>query len=62
MTTKMTTQISEQDKLELAAIAPMLSEAERAKLGVAKSLDEAKREARRNQSRQSEAYKAEMAK
>ena len=58
----MTTQISEQDKLELAAIAPMLSEAEKKALGVANSLDEAKREARRNQSRQSAAYKEEMAK
>ena len=35
----MTQQISEQDKLELAAIAPMLSEAEKKALGVPNSLE-----------------------
>jgi hypothetical protein len=54
--------LTEQEKLELAAIGPMLTESEREQLGVAKNLTEAKLEQRRNVTRQSDAYKQEMSK
>jgi hypothetical protein len=49
-------EITEQDRLDWSSIAPLMSESDKQKLGV-KSLEEAKKEARRQVTRQSQAYK-----